>query len=194
MSVRSNDFQLVGISEFVSKTQTGMIVWFTGLSGAGKTTIALKIKERLDALNLRCCLLDGDDLRRGLNSDLGYSDEDRVENMRRTAEVAALMARAGLITISSLISPFAKERRIARVVAGDLPFFEVFIDAPLALCEQRDPKGLYKRARQGSIKDFTGIGSAYEPPVSPDLRLDTGMSSADDLAAKVVELILAKQV
>lgn len=194
MSFRSIDFQLTGLSEFAPKTQTGMVIWFTGLSGAGKTTIALKVKERLDVLNLRSCLLDGDDLRKGLNSDLGYSDGDRVENMRRTAEVAALMARAGLITISSLISPFAKERHIARVVAGDLPFFEVFIDAPLALCEQRDPKGLYKRARQGSIRDFTGIGSAYEPPTLPDLHLETGKSSADDLAARMVELILSKQV
>ena len=168
------------------KRQTPCIVWFTGLSGAGKTTIARLVEQRLHALGRHTYLLDGDDVRHGLNKDLGFTDADRIENIRRTAEVARLMVDAGLIVLVALISPFRAERRMARELMEAGEFLEVFVDTPLAVAEQRDPKGLYKRARRGELKNFTGISSPYERPEQPDLLLDTTALFPEQAADLVV--------
>jgi bifunctional enzyme CysN/CysC len=171
------------------KGQEAQIVWFTGLSGSGKSTVANLMEKRLTAEGRHAYILDGDNVRHGLNKDLGFTDEDRVENIRRVAEVARLMADAGLIVLVSFISPFRNERRLAREIAGDIPFTEVFVDTPIAVCEARDPKGLYARARRGEIKNFTGISSPYEAPESPDVVLEGGSKSpvqmADELYARM---------
>lgn len=176
----------------LQKSQKPAIAWFTGLSGAGKSTIANLVEKKLFASGRHVYLLDGDNVRHGLNRDLGFTDADRVENIRRVAEVARLMADAGLIVLVSFISPFRQERRMAREIAGDIAFFECFVDAPLAVAEERDVKGLYAKARAGQIKNFTGIDSAYEVPTSPDLRLDTTTESAEVLADRVVAKVMAQ--
>ena len=153
------------------KGQTPRIVWFTGLSGSGKSSIANLLEKRLTAEGKHAYILDGDNVRHGLNRDLGFTEAARVENIRRVAEVAKLMADAGLIVLVSFISPFENERRLAREIAGDIDFVEVYVDTPLAVCEARDPKGLYKRARAGEIKNFTGIDSPFEAPDNPELVL-----------------------
>ncbi|MBU1305616.1 MAG: sulfate adenylyltransferase subunit CysN [Alphaproteobacteria bacterium] len=153
------------------KEQAPQIVWFTGLSGSGKSTVANLLERRLTAEGKHLYILDGDNVRHGLNKDLGFTEAARVENIRRVAEVARLMADAGLIVLVSFISPFRNERRLAREIAGDLRFSEIYVDTPLAVCEARDPKGLYKRARAGEIKNFTGIDSPFEAPETPDLVL-----------------------
>jgi len=153
------------------KGQTPRIVWFTGLSGSGKSSIANLLEKRLTAEGKHAYILDGDNVRHGLNRDLGFTEAARVENIRRVAEVAKLMADAGLIVLVSFISPFENERRLAREIAGDIDFAEIYVDTPLAVCEARDPKGLYKRARAGEIKNFTGIDSPFEPPSTPELVL-----------------------
>ena len=170
----------------VQKGQKPCVVWFTGLSGAGKSTIANRVEQRLYALGRHTYLLDGDNVRHGLNRDLGFTEADRVENIRRVAEVARLMADAGLIVLVSFISPFRAERRLARERMGEGGFIEVFVDVPLAEAERRDPKGLYRKAREGLIRNFTGIDSPYEPPEQPELRLDTTALDADAAAAAVV--------
>ena len=153
------------------KGQTARIVWFTGLSGSGKSSIANLLEKRLTAEGRHAYILDGDNVRHGLNKDLGFTEAARVENIRRVAEVAKLMADAGLIVLVSFISPFEKERRLAREIAGDVDFTEVYVDTPLEVCEARDPKGLYKRARAGEVKNFTGIDSPFEVPGNPELVL-----------------------
>ncbi|KKB09259.1 sulfate adenylyltransferase subunit CysN [Devosia chinhatensis] len=153
------------------KGQTPGIVWFTGLSGSGKSSIANLLEKRLTAEGRHAYILDGDNVRHGLNKDLGFTEAARVENIRRVAEVARLMADAGLIVLVSFISPFEKERRLAREIAGDIDFTEVYVDTPLAVCEARDPKGLYRKARAGEIKNFTGIDSPFEVPGNPELVL-----------------------
>ncbi|MCY1284120.1 Bifunctional enzyme CysN/CysC [compost metagenome] len=173
------------------KGQTPRILWFTGLSGAGKSTIANLVERKLHALGRHTYLLDGDNVRHGLNRDLGFTEADRVENIRRVAEVARLMLDAGLITLVSFISPFRAERDMARSLAGEGNFLEIFVDAPLALAEQRDPKGLYQKARRGELKNFTGIDSPYEPPQAPDIHVDTGSESAEAAAERIVERLLA---
>ncbi len=154
-----------------AKGQVPRIVWFTGLSGSGKSSIANLLEKRLTAEGRHAYILDGDNVRHGLNKDLGFTEAARVENIRRVAEVARLMADAGLIVLVSFISPFEKERRLAREIAGDIDFTEVYVDTPLAVCEARDPKGLYKRARAGEIKNFTGIDSPFEAPQDPEIVL-----------------------
>jgi bifunctional enzyme CysN/CysC len=166
--------------------QKPCVLWFTGLSGAGKSTIANLVERRLHADGRRTYLLDGDNLRHGLNQDLGFTDEDRVENIRRVAEVARLMVDAGLIVLVSFISPFRAERRVARSLVEPGEFFEVFVDTPLATAESRDVKGLYKKARRGELKNFTGIDSPYEPPEHPEVHLDTSRLSAEAAAAVVI--------
>ena len=166
--------------------QRPCILWMTGLSGAGKSTIADRLEQRLKALGRHTYLLDGDNIRHGLNKDLGFADEDRVENIRRVAEVARLMVDAGLIVIVSFISPFRAERQMARAMVGEGEFVEIHVDTPLRVCEERDPKGLYAKARRGELVNFTGIDSPYEPPQTPELRIDTTMLSADQAADKVV--------
>lgn len=158
----------------------GKVIWFTGLSGSGKSTIANALEQKLHALGKRTYILDGDNIRQGLNKDLGFTDADRVENIRRIAEVAKLMMDAGLIVMTAFISPFRAEREMARQLIGTENFVEVFVDTPLEICEQRDPKGLYKKARNGQIPNMTGINSPYEPPEQPELRY-TASSALQDL-------------
>ena len=169
------------------KDQKPCVIWFTGLSGAGKSTIANLVEKRLHALGKHTYLLDGDNVRHGLNKDLGFTDADRVENIRRVAEVARLMVDAGLIVLVSFISPFRSERRMARDLVREGEFLEVFVHAPLEVAEKRDPKGLYKKARRGELGNFTGVDSPYETPEHPDVRLDTTRLSAEDGASAILQ-------
>ena len=170
------------------------VVWFTGLSGAGKSTIANLVEKRLHGDGVHTTVLDGDNVRHGLNRDLGFSAADRVENVRRVAEVASLMVDAGLVVLVSFISPFRAERRMARDLVGPGEFCEVFVDAPLALAEERDVKGLYARARRGEIPDFTGIDAPYEPPENPEVRIDTTTTTPEEAAGQVVDALRAMRV
>ncbi len=169
--------------------QQPALLWFTGLSGAGKSTIADQLEKKLHALGKHTFVLDGDNVRHGLNRDLGFTEADRVENIRRVAEVAKLFVEAGLITLVSFISPFRAERELARELVGPGEFVEIFVDTPLETCERRDPKGLYKKARRGELQNFTGIDSAYEPPVNPELILDALNESAGDLADRIIDFM-----
>ncbi len=168
------------------KNQRACVLWFTGLSGSGKSTIANALQKRLYAMGRHTFILDGDNVRHGLNRDLGFTDADRVENIRRVANVARLMSDAGLITLVSFISPFRAERQLARTLMADGEFVEIHVDTPLDIVESRDVKGLYKRARAGEIRNFTGIDSPYEPPLNPEIRIDTVDRSADDAAASII--------
>jgi len=168
------------------KHQRPAILWFTGLSGSGKSTIADIVSQKLHGLNRHTATLDGDNVRHGLNRDLGFTDVDRVENIRRIAEVSKLMVEAGLIVLTSFISPFRAERHMARSIVEEGEFIEVFVDTPLALAEQRDVKGLYNRARAGEIKNFTGIDSPYEPPRAAEIVVDTTKLSAEEAASQIV--------
>lgn len=167
------------------------VVWLTGLSDAGKTTLAMRLEGRLFDAGYAAYVLDGDNLRHGLNSDSGFSANARRENIRRAGEVAAILADARLVCIAAFISPFARDRAQARLAAGNRPFLEIHVCAPLAICELRDPKGLYRRARRREISEFTGIDSPYEAPVAPDLRIHTDSlpieACADHLLAFVVQ-------
>lgn len=174
----------------------GATVWLTGLSGSGKSTVAGELERQLVARGVATYSLDGDNLRHGLNGDLGFSAADRVENVRRVAEVARLFADAGVVALVPVISPYRAGRDQARSLHRDagLPFFEVFVDAPLDVCEARDPKGLYARARAGEMKGFTGIDDPYEPPEHPELVLSTDRQPAETLAGLVVALLGADGV
>ncbi len=171
----------------------GATVWFTGLPAAGKSTIASAVECQLVGEGRPAFMLDGDNLRHGLNGDLGFGEEARTENVRRTAHVARLLAESGTIAIVGLVSPYARDREQAASLhaAIDLPFVEVFVDTPLALCEERDPKGLYARARAGDLKGMTGVDAPYEPPANPDLVLHSGLESIEDAVAKVGATLLA---
>jgi bifunctional enzyme CysN/CysC len=173
----------------LQKGQRACVLWFTGLSGAGKSTIANLVEKQLYARGLHTYLLDGDNVRHGLNRDLGFTDEDRVENIRRVAEIAKLMVDAGLIVIVSFISPFRSERQMARALVEDGEFIEVFVDTPLAVAEARDPKGLYGKARRGELKNFTGIDSPYEMPEHPEIRVDTTATTAEGAAEQIIALL-----
>jgi bifunctional enzyme CysN/CysC len=174
------------------KTQTPKILWFTGLSGSGKSTIANAVEIEFLKSRKHTYILDGDNVRQGLNRDLGFSDSDRIENLRRVAEVAKLMSDAGLIVIVSFISPFLADRKLARELMEPGEFFEIYVDTPFTECVRRDPKGLYKRALAGKLENFTGVSSVYEPPLTPDIRLDTLQFSAVELAQQVVKFVLNK--
>ena len=174
--------------------QRPMLLWFTGLSGAGKSTIANLVEKKLHAMGRRTYLLDGDNVRHGLNRDLGFTDADRVENIRRVAEVGKLMVDAGLIVLTAFISPFRAERQLARDLMGPQEFVEIFIDTPLEDAEKRDVKGLYARARAGEIRHFTGIDSPYERPESPELRIDTTAVGAEEAAERIVAHILGDEM
>jgi adenylyl-sulfate kinase len=162
------------------------LLWFTGLSGSGKSTIANALDVALHQRGYHTFLLDGDNVRHGLNRDLGFSDEDRVENIRRVGEVSKLFTDAGLIVLSAFISPFASDRRMVRNLFPAGEFVEVFMNTPIETCEHRDPKGLYRKARAGEIKDFTGINSPYEVPKHPEVALDTSVQSVDDCVAQLI--------
>jgi bifunctional enzyme CysN/CysC len=170
------------------------ILWFTGLSGSGKSTIANIVERELHALGVHTYMLDGDNVRHGLNRDLGFTDADRVENIRRVGEVAKLFVDAGLIVLCSFISPFRAERRMVRELVGADEFLEVFVDTPLEECMRRDPKGLYARAKEGKIKNFTGIDSPYEVPENPEIVLDTPHGAAEEAARRVVESLKERQI
>jgi len=184
----------------------GCVVWFTGLSGCGKSTVSNLVDHKLHALGVHSYVLDGDNVRHGLNAPsavlkpvygdafaerfgLGFGAEDRVENIRRIGSVAQLFSEAGLVTLTAFISPYRRDRDAVRAMMPGGDFIEVFVDAPLELCEQRDPKGLYKKARAGEIKGFTGIDDPYEAPLQPDLRLDSGAKNAELLADEVIEYL-----
>ncbi|MEO5560498.1 MAG: sulfate adenylyltransferase subunit CysN [Dokdonella sp.] len=185
-------WQAVEVDKQARARQNGhkpCILWLTGLSGSGKSTIANIVERQLHARGARTYLLDGDNVRHGLSKDLGFTDADRVENIRRVGEVARLMVDAGLIVITAFISPFRSERRLARSMVEDREFIEIFVDTPLEVVEQRDPKGLYRKARKGELKNFTGIDSPYEIPEAPDLHIETMRSDAETAATLIVEYL-----
>ncbi|NIF80755.1 adenylyl-sulfate kinase [Paraburkholderia sp. Cy-641] len=193
---RNNNGHLVPAATLVTpfgrasmKQQRPVVVWFTGISGAGKSTLACLLDEALHAHGFHTFLLDGDNLRLGLNNDLGFSDANRHESIRRAGEVAKMLVDAGIIVIASFISPFRLDRDAVRALFADGQFFEVHLDAPLHVVESRDTKGLYRKAREGSLRNFTGIDSPYEPPLNPELRLDTAEISPRDALQQVLDLV-----
>lgn len=171
------------------KSQVPKIIWFTGLSGSGKSSIANILEKKLQSLGRHTITLDGDNIRHGINRDLGFTDADRVENIRRVGEVAKLMLNSGLICITSFISPFESERKMVRSLVSENEFIEVFVDTPLSVCEQRDVKGLYAKARSGEIPNFTGISSPFEKPINPEIRIDTLNISAEEAADQIIEFL-----
>jgi bifunctional enzyme CysN/CysC len=175
------------------KGQRPAVLWFTGLSGAGKSTIANLVEKKLVARGRHTFLLDGDNVRHGLNRDLGFTEADRIENIRRVGEVARLMADAGLVVLTAFISPFRAERHMVRRMVPEGEFIEIFVDTPLAEAEKRDTKGLYAKARAGELKNFTGIDSPYEPPEAPEIRIDTTTMSAEEAADTIVEELLKRR-
>ena len=183
-----HDHQLNKEERSAMKAQKPCILWFTGLSGSGKSTIANAVEVKLAALKKHTYLLDGDNVRHGLNKDLGFNDSDRVENIRRIGEVSNLFADAGMIVLSAFISPFREDREIVRTLAQEGEFIEVFIDAPLEVCEQRDPKGLYVKARKGEIPHFTGISSPYEVPEKAEIHIK-GEPSIEESADIIINYL-----
>ncbi len=167
----------------------GAILWFTGLSGAGKSTLAHAVEAKLHEMGVRTFVIDGDNVRHGLCGDLGFSDEDRTENIRRVGEVAKLFAEAGLVTLTAFISPFRSDRDRVRQIVADGDFFEIYCQADLAVCEERDVKGLYKKARAGEIKNFTGISSPYEAPETPELGVQTGSKPLEICVQEVIDTL-----
>jgi bifunctional enzyme CysN/CysC len=182
-------FEITKTARAGLKGHKSALLWFTGLSGAGKSTIADHLEKKLHALGKHTFVLDGDNVRHGLNRDLGFTEADRVENIRRVAQVGKLFVEAGLITMVAFISPFRAEREMARELVGPGEFIEIFVDTPLEICEQRDPKGLYKKARRGELRNFTGLDSPYEPPSNPDLTLNAVHKSAIELADHVIQFM-----
>lgn len=175
------------------KGQHGAVIWLTGLSGSGKSTIANAVDHTLFENDNHSFVLDGDNVRHGLNKDLGFSDADRVENIRRIGEVAKLFVESGQIVLTAFISPFIADRDIVRNMFSEGEFIEVYVKCPLEKCEARDPKGLYKKARQGIIPDFTGISSPYEAPINPDLIIETDARSIDDATKEIIQHLISKQ-
>jgi adenylyl-sulfate kinase len=187
MIVKKRDRSLI-------KKHRSCIIWLTGLSGAGKSTIADLLEEKLNKQGKHTFLLDGDNLRHTLNQDLGFSDDDRNENIRRIGHVGKLMVDAGLIVIASFISPFEKQRKLTRELFEKDEYIEVFLNTPLEVCEKRDTKGLYKKARSGQIKDFTGIDSAYEIPKNSEITLDGEKYTADELSDKIINYLSENKI
>ena len=182
MMTRSDKEQLLG--------QRGVMVWFTGLSGSGKSTVALGVERELHKRGILCRILDGDNIRSGINKNLGFSADDRKENIRRIAEIGKLFVDTGVVTLSAFISPTNESRRMDSEIIGADDFREVYVSTPLEVCEQRDVKGLYARARRGEIKDFTGVSAPFEVPEHPALTLDTSVLTLEESVNKVLELIL----
>lgn len=181
MLTRADKEQLLG--------QRGMMIWFTGLSGSGKSTIAIALERELQRRRLLCRILDGDNIRSGINSNLGFSPEDRVENIRRIAEVGKLFVDTGIITLAAFISPTNELRRMAARIIGEQDFYEVYVSTPLEECERRDVKGLYAKARRGEIRDFTGISAPFEVPEHPALSLDTSQFTVEESVDRILKLI-----
>ncbi len=169
--------------------QRGIMIWMTGLSGSGKSTVAIGVERELHNRGILCRILDGDNIRAGINSNLGFSEEDRRENIRRIAEIGKLFVDTGIVTIACFVSPTTELREMARKIIGEKDFREVYIATPLAECERRDVKGLYARARRGEVKDFTGISAPFEAPTTPDLSLDTSKMTLKEEVEAVIELI-----
>ncbi|MBR0273687.1 MAG: adenylyl-sulfate kinase [Bacteroidaceae bacterium] len=169
--------------------QRGMMIWFTGLSGSGKSTIALGVERELHQRGILCRILDGDNIRTGINAGLGFSAEDRKENIRRIAEVGKLFVDTGIVTLAAFVSPTNEYRQMARDIIGEKDFYEVYVSTPLEVCERRDVKGLYARARRGEVKDFTGISAPFEAPTNPALDIDTSKQELEESVRQVVELI-----
>lgn len=188
-NVQWQSYELGGLQQSGQVAYSGSIVWLTGLPASGKSSIAASLHRQLQANGVRTAVLDGDNLRHGLNRDLGFSAEDRRENVRRTAEVAGLFASNGSIAIAALVSPLEADRALARAIAAPLPYVEVYVNCPLAICELRDPKGLYSKARRGEIPLFTGISAPYEAPLVPDLELFSGIGNADTAAEAVIRCL-----
>ena len=172
----------------------GKILWFTGLSGAGKSTLAHALEEQLHDYGARTYVLDGDNVRKGLCKDLGFSEEDRIENIRRIGEMSRIMMDAGLIVMTAFISPFRRDRRIVRELVEEGDFLEIFCDTPLSICESRDIKGLYKKARAGEIPEFTGISSPYEIPEQPELIVESGSSTVEDCVDEIINFLKEKEI
>ena len=182
MMSREDKEQLLG--------QRGLMVWFTGLSGSGKSTVAMSVERELHKRGILCRILDGDNIRSGINNNLGFSQEDRKENIRRIAEVGKLFVHTGIVTLACFVSPTEDIREMARGIIGSEDFKEVFVSTPLEECERRDVKGLYARARRGEVKDFTGISAPFEAPTHPALSIDTSRLSLEESTMAVVEMIL----
>ena len=172
--------------------QVGKVVWLTGLSGSGKTTIAKGVEKELHQRGFICQVLDGDNIRAGINNNLGFSLDDRLENIRRIGEVSKLFINCGIITINSFISPTVKIRKMARDIIGENDFIAVFVNAPVSVCEKRDVKGLYKKARAGEIKDFTGVNTEFEPLVNPDVEVKTDKLSIEESVQKIIDFVLPR--
>jgi adenylylsulfate kinase len=172
--------------------QRPKVIWFTGLSGSGKSTLAVQLEAELHALGFKTYLLDGDNIRSGINKDLSFTDDGRIENIRRIGEVSKLFVDAGVIVLSAFISPFNADREQVKKIVGDENYIEVFVDAPLEVCEQRDVKGLYKKARAGEVKNFTGIDSPYEIPAHADITIHTHETSLDQSIAMLLEMVVPK--
>lgn len=189
-----HDHKISRAERSVNKNQKPCLLWFTGLSGSGKSTIANALDVALHKRGYHTFLLDGDNVRHGLCKDLGFSDDDREENIRRVGEVCKLFADAGLIVMSAFISPFTSDRRMVRKLFPAGEFIEVFMDTPLETCEERDPKGLYRKARSGEIKQFTGIDSPYEVPSHPEIRLDTSRFSVDECVESLIAYLLEREL
>lgn len=189
MNLTQHNFKISQSDREKNKNQKSLTIWMSGLSGSGKSTIANNLEFSLNSMNYHTYILDGDNTRLGLNKDLGFSEEDRIENIRRVAEVCKLMNDAGLIVICSFISPFKKNRDQAREIIGEDKFIEVFVDADLSICEMRDPKGLYKKARLGEIKDFTGISSPFEEPQNCIILKNNKPEDLDTNVTYLVNLI-----
>ncbi|MDB2389293.1 adenylyl-sulfate kinase [Flavobacteriaceae bacterium] len=186
------EYQISSIQRVLHMGHKPLLIWFTGLSGSGKSTLANAVEQKLYAAGIKTYTLDGDNVRHGLNKDLGFGPEARTENIRRIAEVANLMLDAGLVVLSAFVSPYLKDRQAIKEVVGNAGFMEVFVDTPLEVCEQRDVKGLYAKARAGQISDFTGISAPYQAPERPDFRVDTSVTGLDDSASMLTELILKR--
>lgn len=188
-NIIKHDFVISKAHRNKANEHPSFVLWFTGLSGSGKSTIANAVEEQLFAMGMQTYSLDGDNIRKGINKDLGFSEAERHENLRRIAEVSKLFVDAGIITLASFISPMRKDRAMVKQIVGAAHFFEVFVDTPLQVCETRDPKGLYKKARAGEIKNFTGIDAPYEPPLKPDLHLLTEKEPLDVCVEKVITFV-----
>ena len=171
--------------------QRGVMVWFTGLSGSGKSTIAMGVERELHKRGILCRILDGDNIRAGINSNLGFSSEDRMENIRRIAEIGKLFVQTGVVTLACFVSPTNDVRRLARDIIGEQDFKEVYVSTPLEECERRDVKGLYARARKGEVKDFTGISAPFETPENPTLEVDTSCLSLEESVKRVVDMVVS---